>query len=234
MAQIGLQAVIPQIVKYYDQTVTTANILSLAYQAVFIFFTFPSNYLIDTKGCRSSVLTGITLTALGMVIKTGINGGFWICIIGQLICGIGQPFLSNSPGKVAAVWFPPNERIIAMTACTITQAVGTGVGFLMPTIWITLDDTKEEFQENIVKVLWTQAIIGIILFLATLFLFKNQPSKPPSLNAFAISEDSSAKALCNSTKALFKLRNFNLMIIVFGQILGFFNTLGTNLGVITQ
>ena len=73
--------------------------------------------------------------------------------------------------------------------------MGTAVGFLMPTIWITLDDTKEEFQSNIVKVLWLQAGIGLFLFLATAFFFKNQPEKPPSLNAFAVTEDSSVKGL---------------------------------------
>jgi len=121
-----------------------------------------------------------------------------------------------------------------MTACTITQAMGTAVGFLMPTIWITLEDTEDEFKSNIVKVLWVQAGCGIFLFLSTLFLFKNQPAKAPSLNAFEMPEDASFTYVLKETKALFKFRNFNFMIIVFGQILGSFNTLGGILGTVTQ
>lgn len=58
---------------------------------------------------------GTVLTAAGMLIKCFINYGFWICILGQVFCAAAQPFISNAPAKVAAVWFGQNERVTAIT-----------------------------------------------------------------------------------------------------------------------
>jgi len=81
----------------------------------FILFTFPSNYVIDDYGARNGVLVGIIFTTIGMIIKCFINNGFYICVIGQIFCAIGQPFLSNVPAKLAATWFAANERVTAIT-----------------------------------------------------------------------------------------------------------------------
>lgn len=89
--------------------------LSLAYQGLYVVFTFPSNYAIDMHGCKTGVLIGTTLTTLGMVVKVLINKSFGICVLGQIIAAAGQPFILNSPAKLAAVWFGQNERILAIT-----------------------------------------------------------------------------------------------------------------------
>lgn len=104
-----------QVSNAYGQSATVVNTLSLVYQALFIVFTFPSNYVIDTYGCRNGILTGTILTAIGMTIKVFINKGFWICILGQVFAAAGQPFISNAPAKLAAVWFGQNERVTAIT-----------------------------------------------------------------------------------------------------------------------
>jgi fucose permease len=79
--------------------------MSLVYQGLYIVFTFPSNFVIDSYGVKNGVIIGTFLTTLGMFIKVFINQGFWICILGQLFAAAGQPFLSNAPTKLAAVWF---------------------------------------------------------------------------------------------------------------------------------
>jgi hypothetical protein len=50
-------------------------------------------------------MIGAVCTSLGMVIKVFINNGFWICIFGQMIAAVGQPFLSNGTSKTVAQWF---------------------------------------------------------------------------------------------------------------------------------
>jgi len=79
---ISLQPVASKVSQVYNQTTTVVNTISLVYQAVFIIFTFPSNALIDTRGCRSGVLLGSGLTAAGMIVKCFINNNFLICIAG--------------------------------------------------------------------------------------------------------------------------------------------------------
>ena len=91
------------------------NAVSMLYPSVFICLTFPVNYVIDTQGIRRSVLLGTFLTAVGISIKAFTNVAFIYCIIGQFIAAIGQPFLINVPAKLAAVWFGPQERVLATT-----------------------------------------------------------------------------------------------------------------------
>ena len=40
-----------------------------------------------------------------MWIKCLVNQSFAVCVFGQMIAAIGQPFLTNSPAKVSALWF---------------------------------------------------------------------------------------------------------------------------------
>ena len=140
VAWISLQPIAQQVSDAYNQSNTVVNTISLVYQGVFIVFTFPSNYAIDIYGCRKAVLLGTFLTALGMGIKCFINQSFYICIAGQVFAAIGQPFLVNAPTKLAAVWFGPNERVIAVTIAVAAQALGAAVGFVFPSIFVSPDD----------------------------------------------------------------------------------------------
>ena len=85
---------------------------------------------------RISCLIGIGCTFVGMIIKCFINKGFYICILGQVLCGIGQPFLCNAPAKFANCWFGANERVTALTVAVAAQALGAAVGFTLPTFFI--------------------------------------------------------------------------------------------------
>jgi len=82
VAWISLQPVAEQIHRFYGHSETVVNTLSIVYQAVYICFTFPSNFIIDEHGCRLAVLIGTVSTTLGMAIKCLINDSFWICAAG--------------------------------------------------------------------------------------------------------------------------------------------------------
>jgi hypothetical protein len=40
-----------------------------------------------------------------MWIKCLINKSFALAIVGQMVAAVGQPFLTNAPAKVSALWF---------------------------------------------------------------------------------------------------------------------------------
>lgn len=170
----------------YDQTATVVNTISLSYMGLFVIFTFPSNYVIDMYGCRQGVILGTFLTALGMVIKCFINQSFYICIAGQVVAGIGQPFLVNAPTKLAATWFGTNERVIAVTIAIASQALGAAVGFVIPALFVDISDEGDVFRDHVAQSLICQAILGISIFVACLFFFKSRPQTPPSATAFAL------------------------------------------------
>ena len=66
-----------------------------------------------------------------------------------MVAAIGQPFLLNAPAKLAAVWFGEHERVIAITIAVAAQAIGAAVGFVIPSLWVTPQDTDEEFRSHI-------------------------------------------------------------------------------------
>jgi len=81
----------------YNVDAADVNNLSLAYQAIYVVFTFPSTYFIDSYGVRKSTILGIFLTAAGMGIKCFVGlDRFYILFIGQCVCALGSPFLSNA------------------------------------------------------------------------------------------------------------------------------------------
>ena len=52
---------------------------------------------------------GSAFTVAGAWVRTLANTSFTWVIVGQTLNGIGQPFILNSPAKIAAVWFKPEK-----------------------------------------------------------------------------------------------------------------------------
>jgi len=51
------------------------------------------------------------------------------------------------------VWFGADERITALTISVAAQALGAAVGFTIPMIFVSNEDTQAEFEVHIVKAL---------------------------------------------------------------------------------
>jgi hypothetical protein len=52
-------------------------------------------------------MIGILLTTAGSWVRLGALDSFWYILVGNTLAAIGQPFLLNSPAKLAATWFRP-------------------------------------------------------------------------------------------------------------------------------
>lgn len=93
----------------YDVSPGKVSVSIILSFVVFILFNFPANKIMDKNGLRVSFLIGISLYCLGTFFYVLINVSFNFMILGTLFIGIGQPFLINSPAKVAAYWFFPKN-----------------------------------------------------------------------------------------------------------------------------
>lgn len=194
---------------------------------------FPSNYAIDTLGPRFGIITGVVLTLIGMWVKCLINAEFYMIIVGQIIAAIGQPFLMNAPAKVSAYWFSDNGRAIATTVASIANPIGVAIGFVLPTFFVDDDDklpiNKELAREHIFTSLLVQAILGTVLSIFVILLFRSRPPTKPSPSA-QVTRDNFRKAFRN----IIRNKNFILLFIGFATILGAFNTLGTVIEQVTS
>lgn len=76
---------------------------------VFFLANFPANKIIDKYGMRISLCLGTGLFFIGTFFFLLINLSYNFVILGTVFVGLGQPFLLNSPAKVATLWFFPKN-----------------------------------------------------------------------------------------------------------------------------
>ena len=128
----------------------------------------------------------------------------------------------NAPAKIASYWYSENGRAIATTVCSIANPIGVAIGFLFPSFFIDDDDEGEIARQHIQESFFYQAIIGTVLGVVCLIFFRSKPPTPPSNTA-----DGMRDPFGKSVRELFGNKNFLVLLVVFGGVLGVFNTLGT-------
>lgn len=95
-------------------------------------FTFPASYIIDTYGTRVGIALGCLLGLLGVGLRMLINHGFAWVIIGQVVAGIGRPFILNCQAKVSANWFTADIRGGVTQILTLVLNCSLIIGILIP------------------------------------------------------------------------------------------------------
>lgn len=115
-----------------------------------------------------------------------------------------------------------------MTIAIAAQALGAAVGFVIPALFVSVDDEDELFREHVAQSLICQAGLGIAVFLACLFFFKNKPATPPSATAFQLLDKPGQ--FKSSITTILSNKDLIWLMLAFGGIQGTFNTLGTVVG----
>lgn len=95
-------------------------------------FTFPASYVIDTFGSRIGIGIGCSLALLGVGLRLLINEAFAWVIVGQVIAGIGRPFILNCQAKISANWFTSDTRGGVTQLLTLILNVSLIAGILIP------------------------------------------------------------------------------------------------------
>jgi FLVCR family feline leukemia virus subgroup C receptor-related protein len=68
-------------------------------------FTFPAAYIIDTYGTRTGISIGCLFGIIGISVRLFVNSSFAWVLVGQVLAGIGRPFILNCQAKISANWF---------------------------------------------------------------------------------------------------------------------------------
>jgi MFS transporter, FLVCR family, feline leukemia virus subgroup C receptor-related protein len=91
-------------------------------------FTFPAAYIIDTYGTRTGIVIGSLLGLLGVSLRLLVNQNFAWVIVGQILAGIGRPFILNCQAKISANWFSSKTRGGVTQLLTLILNVSLVVG----------------------------------------------------------------------------------------------------------
>lgn len=121
---LTFSAISPEAANYYHTSSLAIALLSMSYMIVYILLAIPASLLADRKGLRASFVLGAVVTAVFGLLRGFCAGNFVLVLIAQMGMAVAQPFLVNPITKLAAVWFPVNERATVSGVASIAGYVG--------------------------------------------------------------------------------------------------------------
>ncbi|KAJ2992079.1 Major facilitator super domain-containing protein 7 [Globomyces sp. JEL0801] len=211
-------AVTPVASKYFDTSSIGVNVLAGLFMVWYIPISPLSSWVIEANGVRLSVFIGFMLTIVGSLCRTLSNflsvgrARFILCIVGQSIAAIGQPFLLDAPAKISSVWFGPNERTVANSVMALAQPIGSVIAFIISSSTIT-DESSSFLQMDVILL-----IISILGFIPCYWV-ENQPKTPSSHSG-----EIKSMGFKESLNSLLSNVQFLYLCIICGCSIGMFNT----------
>jgi len=193
---------------FYQVSDIMIGLLSMVFMIVYVLIVLPAAWTIDTLGFRVSVGIGAACTALGALCRGIFAGSFPLVFVGQVIVAIGQPFILGAVTKLAAEWFPPDERATASGLGTLSFYVGILGGLILTPL------LASGFGIPSMLLIWGVFAAAVAVLFA--ILAKDKPS--------GIRERT---PLFAGLKSMFSNRSFVILLVIFFFGLGAFNGITT-------
>lgn len=199
---------------FYHVTDLEIGLLSLSFMAVFIVMSIPASWVIDSRGLRLGVGIGAALTAVFGLIRGLAGASYNLVLISQIGIAIGQPFVLNAITKVAARWFPMQERATASGLGSLAIYVGILMGLaLTPYLTSAL---------GIPGMLQMYGAFSVVAALAFAILIRERPPTPP-----CPPEQEARSLVLDGLRETIRKGAFLRLMIVFFVGLGVFNAVTT-------
>jgi cyanate permease len=201
-------------VQHYGVSDLKIGILSMCFMIVYLVVSIPASWIIDTYGIRIGVGTGAVLTGLFGLLRGLFSSNYSLLLMAQIGIAIGQPFLLNAITKVAARWFPIEERATASGLGTLSSYIGILTGMIL-TPWLVNGS-------GITRMLYIYGIFALISAVVFIVFVRERPPVAPCR------PDQEERALAvDGLKLIFKNKDFNWLMFIFFIGLGVFNAVTT-------
>jgi sugar phosphate permease len=200
--------------EYYGVSDLSIGLLSMIFMLAYLVVSIPASWVIDTYGFRVAVGIGAGLTGIFGLMRGLVASDYNLVLAAQLGIAVGQPFILNAVTKVAARWFPVDERATASGFGSLAMYVGILLGLVL-TPFVTL-----QWGMSAMLLAYGAAAAGITVVF--LFLARERPATPPC----PPEQEERSKVLDGLRHAL-KQRDFLLLLLIFFIGLGLFNAVTT-------
>jgi MFS family permease len=199
---------------YYQVTDLQIGILSMCFMIVYIFVSIPASWIIDTYGIRVGVGIGAVLTGVFGLLRGLVTTDYNLLLLAQIGIAIGQPFLLNAITKLAARWFPIDQRATASGLGSLASYVGILLGMTL-TPYLTIG-------YGINGMLYIYGIISLVGAVFFLFLSKERPPTAPCRP-----DQEERSLVLDGLKNTLRSKQFIILMLVFFIGLGVFNSVTT-------
>jgi cyanate permease len=199
---------------YYGVSDLNIGLLSMSFMIVYLFVSIPASWVIDTYGFRVAVGIGAVLTGVFGLLRGLTGTNYTLVLIAQIGIAIGQPFILNAVTKVAARWFPIEERATATGFGSLAMYLGILLGMIL-TPYLALG-------VGIAGMLTAYGVVAVAAALVFVFVARENPPSPPCPAGME------ERALVfDGLRQLLHKTDFILLFVVFFIGLGLFNAVST-------
>jgi len=200
--------------KFYAVSDLKIGLLSMSFMVVYLVVSIPASWIIDTYGIRTGVGAGVVLTGVFGFLRGMTHGDFNLLLLAQVGIAVGQPFILNAITKIAARWFPIEERATASGLGTLSIYLGILLGMIL-TPYLVVGSG----MDGMLHFYGMLSIVSAALFLV---FIKERPITapcPPEQEERALAID--------GLKMIFRNRDFIRLMLIFFIGLGIFNAVTT-------
>jgi cyanate permease len=170
--------------------------------------------VIDSRGFRAAVSAGALLTAAGALARGLFSANLTLVFIAQVGIAVGQPLILGSITKLAARWFPSEERATAAGFGTLSIYLGI-LAAMIVTPMLTL-------RYSMRGMLLAYGFVGIGA--AAVFLAVGKERPPGRAGPHGKEE---RVLMFDGLKSMLQNRDFLLLLVIFFIGLGMFNGVTT-------
>ena len=199
---------------YYGVSDLKIGVLSMCFMIVYIIISIPASWIIDKYGIRIGVGIGAVFTGIFGLLRGFVGPDYNLLLMAQIGVAIGQPFILNATTKLAARWFPIEERATASGLGTLAMYIGILAGMTL-TPYLAIGS-------GIDGMLYIYGVISIIISVVFLVLMKEKPLTAPCL------PDQEERSLVfDGFKQTLRTKDFIWLMVIFFIGLGVFNSVTT-------
>ena len=199
---------------FYHVSDMKIGMLSMCFMIVFILVSIPASWIIDTYGIRIGVGTGAILTGIFGLVRGFAGTNYAVLLAAQIGIAVGQPFLLNAITKMAARWFPMNERATAAGLGTLSMYIGILSGMVVTPFLV--------LKNGIPSMLYMVGITSVLIAVVFILFTKERPPTPSGPGG---NEDQ--LLVIEGFRHTFASRDFKWLMVIFFIGLGAFNAVTT-------
>ena len=200
--------------KYYGVSDLRIGILSMCFMIVYIVVSIPASWIIDRFGIRIGVGIGAVFTGVFGLVRGFAGPDYNWLLLAQIGIAIGQPFILNAITKLAARWFPIEERATAAGLGTLAMYLGILLGMTLTPYLI--------IGSGIGGMLYIYGVISVITTVTFLVLIKERP-----LTAPCRPDQEERSLVYDGFKQTLRTKDFIILMVIFFIGLGVFNAVTT-------
>ncbi|MDR3673656.1 MAG: MFS transporter [Holophaga sp.] len=208
--------------RFYGAQIHPGSLFGVDFLAMIFLLTYlvgsvPASRVLGNAGLRRGLAVGALLGGAGALLKAFGAFNFWVVLAGQVLLGLGQPFVLNAATTLGARWFPMGERALAVGLATLAQFLGIAGAMILGPMLVVGDAGSAAYGSGVAGLLRVHGAFTVAAGLLCLALVRE-----PRASAEALApQPRSASPL----RDVLRCRDFQLTLVLFAIGLGILNAL---------